>query len=66
MAYVIKTCLDSAKYPKCQGCPHSRPDPERYGEHSCYIDEDLKGKEREEYLLRLYKHYTGQELKLSK
>ena len=34
MAYRISTCLDSAKYPKCKGCPHSRPDPERFGEKS--------------------------------
>ena len=64
MAYVINTCLDSAKYPKCQGCPHCKPDPERFGENSCYIDEDLQGKERYEYLLRLYKHFTGQDLVL--
>lgn len=64
MAYYIDTCLDSAKYPKCKGCPHNKPDPERFGENSCYLDEDLQGKEREEYLLRLYKHFTGQELKL--
>lgn len=65
MAYYIDTCLDSAKYPKCKGCPHLKYDEER-DDLSCYLDEDLKGKEREEYLLRLYKHFTGQELKLSR
>lgn len=53
MAYIISTCLDSDKYPKCKGCPHSRPDPERFGDNSCFIDEDLKGKERLDYLNRL-------------
>ena len=56
MAYTIKICLDSDKYPKCQGCPHNRKDPTRNGENACYIDEDLQGKERYEYLQRLAKH----------
>ena len=49
--YVINTCLDSKKYPKCQGCPHHRLDPERRFEedirdrYACYINEDLQGKE---------------------
>ena len=54
----INICLDSAKYPKCQGCPHSRKDPERFGENSCYLDEDLKGQERYEYLKRLKEYFA--------
>ena len=64
--YVIRTCLDSAKYPKCQGCPHHKLDPERrFAEdprdrYACYIDEDLQGKERLDYLNRLYEAFiTG-------
>ena len=57
MAYVINTCLDSAKYPKCKGCPHNRYDPE--GDRmACWIDEDLKGKERLDYLNRLLKEFS--------
>lgn len=63
MAYRISTCLDSDKYPKCKGCPHSRPDPE--GDRmACWIDEDLKGKERYEYLQRLLKEFSKQLKKL--
>jgi len=58
MAYRISTCLDSAKYPKCKGRSHSRPDPERFGEKSCYLDEDLTGKERLDYLNRLLKEFS--------
>jgi hypothetical protein len=57
MAYVINTCLDSAKYPKCKGCPHNRYDPER-DDLACWINEDLKGKERYEYLQRLLKEFS--------
>ena len=66
--YVINTCLDSKKYPKCQGCPHHRLDPERRFEedvrdrYACYINEDLQGKERYNYLVRLYKHFTKSSL----
>ena len=56
--YLIHICLDSAKYPKCAGCPHNRPDPERSGESVCWIDQDLKGKERVEYLVRLLKEFS--------
>ena len=55
MAYVIKVCLDSDKYPKCIGCPHCRPDLKRGGDDSCFLDEDLKGKDRLDYLARLEK-----------
>lgn len=63
MDYRISTCLDSAKYPKCKGCPHNRYDPE--GDRTaCWIDEDLKGKERYEYLQRLLKEFSKQLKKL--
>ena len=52
MSYVINTCLDSAKYPRCQGCPHHR-------KNACWINEDLKGKERLEYLTRLLKAFES-------
>ncbi len=67
MAYVINVCLDSDKYPKCQGCPHHKLDPERRFEedprdrYACYIDEDLKGKERLDYLTRLLKAFESGE-----
>lgn len=61
MAYRINICLDSAQYPKCQGCPHHRKDPERQEEYSCYIDQDLKGPERLAYLQRLLDHYEKEE-----
>lgn len=57
MAYRINTCLDSDKYPKCKGCPHNRYDPER-DRMACWIDEDLKGKERLDYLNRLLKAFS--------
>lgn len=61
MAYVIKVCLDSDKYPKCIGCPHRRPDPERDGSNSCFLNEDLKGKDRLDYLVRLEKFLQTKE-----
>ena len=61
MAYVINTCLDSAKYPKCKGCPHNKPDPESYDGRACFLDEDLKGKERLDYLTRLLKAFESGE-----
>lgn len=66
--YVINTCLDSDLFPKCQGCLHHRIDPERRFEederdrYACYLNEDLQGKERYEYLVRLYKHFTKSSL----
>ena len=54
MAYKIKICLYNQI---CTKCKHCRPDPERGGSKSCYLDEDLKGEEREKYLLQLVKHY---------
>lgn len=51
---IINICLLNIK---CQGCVHYRPDPERYGNCSCYLNEDLKGKERYEYLLKLKEHF---------
>lgn len=59
MGYEIKICLDSEAYPKCTGCPHHRRDPERSGDYSCYLDEDLQGKERYIYLKRLLAHYQN-------
>lgn len=38
---------------KCKDCKHNRPDPERGGECSCYLNEDLKGEERNKYLLKV-------------
>lgn len=58
--YVIRTCLDSAKYPKCKGCSHNRYDPER-DDMACWIDEDLQGKERLDYLNRLYEAFKSGE-----
>ena len=60
MAYKIKICLLGIK---CQDCKHHRPDPERDGECSCYLDEDLKGKERYDYLVQLEKHLQAKEIK---
>lgn len=62
MDYRINICLDSDKYPKCKGCPHLRLDPERQFEedprdrYSCYLDEDLQGQERIDYIKRLSKY----------
>lgn len=53
--YVINTCLLNIK---CKDCKHNRPDPERDGECSCYLNEDLKGQERLDYLYKLFKHFT--------
>ena len=61
MAHTIKICLDYDLYPKCQGCPHLRTDPDRNGEKSCFLDEDLQGKERLDYLLRLKKYFNIKE-----
>lgn len=55
MAYSINICLYNTK---CTSCKHHRPDPERNGEHSCYLNEDLQGKERLDYLKKLYEHFT--------
>ena len=52
----INICLDSDKYPKCSGCPHFKYDNDR-GENCCWIDQDLQGQERLEYLKRLAKHF---------
>lgn len=54
MAYVIKTCLLGIK---CAECKHHRPDPERDGDYSCFLNEDLKGQERLDYLQKLVKHF---------
>ena len=54
MAYVIKICLLGTK---CSECKHHRPDPERGGDYSCYLNEDLQGQERLDYLRKLVKHY---------
>lgn len=53
--YRINTCLLDIK---CKDCKHYRPDPERYGECSCFLNEDLQGQERLEYLKKLVKHFT--------
>ena len=57
MAYIINTCLLGIK---CKDCKHCRPDPERYGETSCYLNEDLQGKERLDYLLKLKAHFESE------
>lgn len=59
MAYVINTCLLNIK---CKDCKHNRPDPERFGECSCYLNEDLQGQERLDYLKKLYEHFTKNSL----
>lgn len=47
---------------KCKNCKHYRLDPERsYAEdprdrYSCYLNEDLKGEERREYLKKIEDH----------
>ena len=53
---MINICLDSAKYPKCKNCPHNRFDPER-GCNSCYLDTDLVGQERIDYLKRVAEEF---------
>lgn len=60
MAYQIKICLLGGK---CKECKHYRADPERYGEPSCYLNEDLKGKERYDYLKQLEEHFNKKEEK---
>ena len=54
MECVIKTCLYTHG---CEKCEHNRMDPERNGERSCYLNEDLKGEERVAYLKKLYLKY---------
>lgn len=58
-SYVINTCLLNIK---CTECTHHRPDPERDGECSCYLNEDLQGQERLEYLKKLYETFTKNSL----
>jgi len=54
MSYKINVCLLNNK---CKDCKHNRPDPERYGDNSCFLNEDLEGKERYLYLLKLKEHF---------
>lgn len=39
---------------KCVHCKHSRPDPERNGEHSCFMAVDFKGISLQELVDELY------------
>ena len=53
MAYTINTCLYTHG---CKNCKHHRYDSER-DEMCCWINEDLQGQERLDYLKKLLEHF---------